>query len=483
MSPVLLVAREELRFMARNRSAAIGVVLLMLLTLVAALTAAHHQREVAEFRARQQLAAQQSFDAQPDRHPHRVVHYGHFIYRPLPALAAFDAGVDAFTGNSMFLEGHRQNTANFGDVRQSSLLVRFGQLTPAFVLQVLAPLLLVFLGYGAVAREQETGTLRALLLQGATRGQLLGGKYLALAVVAAACLLPALVGLLPIASLPIASLPGQALRVALLVLAYAVYLLVWCALVLSVSMLCRRGRDALLVSLAVWVWLALLVPRVAPDVASAGYRLPTRLETDVAIQRDLRTLGDSHNPDDPHFAQFKQQTLARYGVQRVEQLPVNYKGLLALEGERLTASLFERYAARDSAIQQRQHLLVRTFALLSPTVALRELSMTLAETDLRAHERFLAQAEHYRYTLVQQLNQLQADAVSMADDTAQDAGADQRKRISSAHWRAIPVFVFQPPASTEVLRAAGAALGLVAAWLLAALCMLVVAGRRVGVAR
>ena len=107
MSAVLWVAREELRYMARNRSAAIGLVLLMALTLVAALTAAQHQREVSEFRTRQQQAAQQAFEAQPDRHPHRVVHYGHFIYRPLPALAAFDAGVDAFTGNSMFLEGHR----------------------------------------------------------------------------------------------------------------------------------------------------------------------------------------------------------------------------------------------------------------------------------------------------------------------------------------------------------------------------------------
>ncbi|AJQ86300.1 ABC transporter permease [Xanthomonas oryzae pv. oryzicola] len=478
MSPVLLVAREELRYMARNRSAAIGVVLLMLLTLVAALTAAHHQREVADFRARQQQAAQQAFEAQPDRHPHRVVHYGHFIYRQFPALAAFDSGVDAFTGNSMFLEGHRQNTANFGDVRQSSLLVRFGQLTPAFVLQVLAPLLLVFLGYGAVAREQETGTLRALLLQGATRRQLLGGKYLALAAVAGACLLPALVGLAPIALLS-----GHAVLVALLVLAYSVYLLVWCALVLAISMLCRRDRDALLVSLAVWVWLALLVPRVAPDVASAAYRLPTRLETDVAIQRDLRTVGDSHNPDDPHFAQFKQQTLARYGVQRVEDLPVNYKGLLALEGERLTASLFERYAGRDVSIQQQQNLLVRAFVLLSPTMALREVSMTLAETDLRAHLRFLAQAEHYRYTLVQHLNQLQTDAVSMADDTAQDAGADRRKRISSEHWHEIPVFAFQPATTTEVIGTAGAALGLIGAWLLAALCMLVAAGRRVGVVR
>ncbi|MBB3834659.1 ABC-2 type transport system permease protein [Xanthomonas arboricola] len=478
MRAVWLVAREELRFMARNRSAAIGVVLLMLLTLAATLTAAHHQRQVTEFRARQQQAAQQAFEAQPDRHPHRVVHYGHFIYRPLPALAAFDAGVDAFTGNSMFLEGHRQNTANFGDVRQSSLLVRFGQLTPAFVLQVLAPLLLVFLGYGAVAREQDAGTLRVLLLQGATRRQLLGGKYLALAAVAGACLLPALVGLIPIALVP-----GQAGPVALLVLAYAAYLLVWCALVLAVSMLCRRGRDALLVALALWVWLAVLVPRVAPDVASAAYRLPTRLETDVAIQRDLRTLGDSHNPDDPHFAQFKQQMLRRYGVQRVEDLPVNYKGLLALEGERLSASLFERYAARDARIQQDQNLLVRSFAVLSPTVALREVSMALARTDLRAHAHFLAQAERYRYTLVQQLNQLQADAVRMADDTAQDAGADRRKRISAAHWQAIPVFAFVPASNDEVIGAARIPLGLIGAWLLAGLCMLVVAGRRMGVTR
>ena len=85
--------------------------------------------------------------------------------------------------------------------------------------------------------------------------------------------------------------------------------------------------------------------------------------------------------------------------------------------------------------------------------------------------------------LVQQLNQLQADAVSMADDTAQDAGADRRKRISSEHWHEIPVFAFQPAPATEVIGTAGAAFGLIGAWLLAALCMLVAAGRGVGVAR
>ena len=168
MSAARLIAADEFRLMLRNRVAITAFVLLVLLTLVAVLTSWSHQRSIAELRDRHQAAAEHAFDAQPDRHPHRVVHYGHFIFRPLGPLAAFDPGVDAFTGNSMFLEGHRQNTANFGDVRQSSLLVRFGQLTPAFVLQVVAPLLLIFLGYGAIARERERGTLRLLMLQGAS---------------------------------------------------------------------------------------------------------------------------------------------------------------------------------------------------------------------------------------------------------------------------------------------------------------------------
>ena len=120
----------------------------------------------------------------------------------------------------MFLEGHRQNTANFGDVRQSSLLVRFGQLTPAFVLQVVAPLLLIFLGYGALARETERGTMRVLMLQGASRGQVVRGKLLALGTVALLAGLPAMIGFLAIAGQP----GALALPMVVIALGYAAYL-------------------------------------------------------------------------------------------------------------------------------------------------------------------------------------------------------------------------------------------------------------------
>lgn len=477
MSMIGLIARDELRLMRRNRVAVIAFALLLILTFVAVASSWSHQRGAAELRARHQRAAEQAFDAQPDRHPHRVVHYGNFIFRPLGPLAAFDPGVDAFTGNSMFLEGHRQNSANFGDVRQSSILVRFGQLTPAFVLQVVAPLLLIFLGFGAVARETERGTLRVLMLQGVGRERLIAGKLTALGLVAFAAALPALIGLVAIT----VHAPVEAAAPMLVIATgYLVYLILWVVVILLVSAIVRRSRDALLALVAIWAVTTVLLPRVVPDLASAAVPLSNRLQTDVAIGRDLRAIGDSHNPDDPHFAEFRQKVLDRYGVERIEDLPVNYKGLAALEGERLTSDLFDRYAGRSYAAQARQNRMVDTAGILSPTIALRALSMAAAGTGFEAHRRFLEQAEAYRYALVQRLNRMQANDVSYADDTAVDAGADRRKRIGAANWQAMPDFAFQQPTVASLTRAALPGLALLFVWLGVAGLLLGVATRQLG---
>lgn len=479
MSIVRLIAHDELRLMARNRVAVIAVVLLVLLTLVAVASSWAHQNGIAELRGRHAHAAESAFKAQPDRHPHRVVHYGTFVFRPLGPLAAFDPGVDAFTGNSMFLEGHRQNTANFGDARQSSLLVRFGQLTPAFVLQVVAPLLLIFLGYGALARETERGTLRLLMLQGTSRGQVVRGKLLALGAVAMLAGLPAMIGLVGIAGQP----GALALPMLAIALGYAGYLALWAVLILLVSTLVRRSRDALLALVALWAVAVILLPRVAPDAANAAVPLSNRLQTEVAVARDLRTMGDSHNPDDPHFAQFRRSVLDRYGVATVEDLPVNYKGLLAIEGERLSASLYDRYTDASYAAQARQNGLVDWVGLLSPTIALRSLSMAAAGTDFAGHRRFLEQAEAYRFALVQRLNRLQMEDVSYADDGATDAGADRRKRIAAHNWQAMPDFRFSPPSGSTLAGKALPGLVILLAWMAGALASLAFASRRLGARR
>ncbi len=169
------------------------------------------------------------------------------------------SGVAPFTGSTLFLEGHRQNSANFGDVRQSSLLLRFGQLTPAFVLQVLAPLLLVFVGHAAVARERESGTLRVLLAQGVRPAQLVAGKALALGGVAGLVLLPGLVALAAVGL----STPGQGGAAAALALAHAAWLAIWVVGIAAASAWLPRGRDVLLVLLAAWAAWVVVVPRLA----------------------------------------------------------------------------------------------------------------------------------------------------------------------------------------------------------------------------
>lgn len=479
MSTWTIVMRNELRAMVRDRTAVAGILLLLVLSIAATIVSTHHMQSAAEYRQRQQAAAQDAFDAQPDRHPHRVVHYGHFVYRMPSALAAFDPGVDPFTGSSMFLEGHRQNSANFGDVMQSSILTRFGQLTPAFVLQVLAPLVLVFLGYGVLAQERERGTLRQLMLQGASVRDIAGGKLAALWLVSAVFMLPAFIGLAFLASAP-----GASAAVALLLaLGYVIYLGTWSAVVVATSGFLARRRDALLVLVAGWAVTCLLVPRIAPDVAYAAFSVPDRLQTEIGIGRDLRALGDSHNADDPYFSAFRRQILAKYGVKRIEDLPVNYKGLLAVEGERITSSLFNDYAERSAELQLAQNRMVGRFSWLTPSIALSQFSMAAAATDLASHLQFLSQAEAHRYRMVQHLNQLQADDVSYADDTAKDAGADQRKRIARSNWQAIPHFEYSPRPAKAILKSMASGIVILLAWFIAALVLLAFSTRRMEVAR
>ncbi len=469
MSAIVRIAREEWRLLWWDRVAVMGFVLLLLLTAMSALTAWEQRQGADTERKRYQTQVDHEFEAQPDRHPHRMVHYGQFAFRTLNPLAAFDSGIDPFTGHTLYLEGHRQNSANFGDVRQSSLMLRFGQLTPAFVLQVLAPLILIFIGHASVARERESGTLRLLITQGVLPGQLVAGKLLVLSGVAMLALAPAALTLLGIAW---ASSAAASLGF-LLIGSYGAWLFLWSIAVVSVSTLAARGRDALIVLLALWAITVVLVPRLGADLVAWSQPLPTRFETDLAVSRDLAAMGDSHNPADPYFNDFRKQVLAQYGVSRIEDLPVNYKGILGMEGERLTSALFNQYADASFSAQNQQLRDVDNFALLSPVIALRRVSMIASGTDLHAYRLFLEQAEQHRYALVQRLNRLQAEKVDFATDQS-----SLDNRIGREHWQDIAEFRYQAEAPAEMLRRALPAASVLLTWLAALIGLLVLACQR-----
>ena len=431
MSAATLIAREEWRLLARNRAGLLATALLVLLVLVASFTSLERRSAIEADRERYQTSTDHDFDAQPDRHPHRMVHYGQFVFRPMGPLAFFDAGVDSFTGNTIFLEGHRQNSANFAEARQSSLLLRFGQLTPAFVLQTLAPLLLVFLGFASVAREKERSTLRLMLAQGISGKNLLLGKFMGQGVLALLIGLPAFAVLVAFAA------TGSTAwgTVALMIAAYSAWLLLWAFLSVLVSALAQKPRDALAVLIGLWMVVVILLPRALPQAASEQTELATKIESEIALHRDLLEIGDSHDPEDPYFNDFRDKVLAQYGVDTVEDLPVDYAGLVSIEGEKLTTNIYADSARRQAALEEEQNAFVHRFSVLSPLIAIRQLSMALAGSDPAAHLGFLNQAEAFRYDFVQQLNRMQADLLP-------EVGGDD-PRISAENWREIPRFSYQ----------------------------------------
>lgn len=308
MSLVFRIAREEWRLWSRSRVVVIAALTIAVLVGVTSLLTARGVADQAANRTARQAEAEAAFFAQPDRHPHRMVHYGHYAFRTPPPLAVFDPGVDAVTGQSIFLEGHRQNTAMFADARSGADLGGFAALTPASLYQLLVPLLLIVLGHGIVLRERESGTLAVHLAQGQSGLTLMLGKALALAGVGGLLLLP-------VAALALAAIAGgeAPLAAVLLVGGYALYLAVWALFVLAASLWLDRRSVALGMLVFAWLVTSLVVPRIAIDAASAAVEAPGKIESDLSMLSRQRAIGDGHNAADPAFEALRKQVLDQYG--------------------------------------------------------------------------------------------------------------------------------------------------------------------------
>ena len=461
MSTVLRIAADEWRMWHRSRLAIAGLAIFALVLATTTVLTATRMRSEAHHRADLQTKADGRFTAQPDRHPHRMVHYGHYVFRPPAPLSLVDPGIDAVTGEAIFLEGHRQNTTTFADAMVSANVGGFGQLTPALLYQVFLPLLLIALGHGVILRERETGTLATMMAQGTSVVAILLGKALALIGVIVVFLLPGTAA----AWIAIAGDESAAV-VAALMLSYGVYFLTWAGAIVLASMVFRDRGVALGVLLATWLAWTLIVPRLGVAVTSARLPSPSKVETDLRMQADIRRAGDGHNAADPAFARLRSRLLAEHSVERVEDLPVNIRGVVAEASEAKLTKILNRYAESRMARESEQAKALAAFGWLSPTVALATASRILAGTDIATHHRFQREAEALRFNFVQGLNQIHAQKLAYADDIrrSSDKEAERRTRVDAENWSLLKRFALTRSLATERISSALPACTMLAVW-------------------
>ncbi|MEM7728590.1 MAG: ABC transporter permease subunit, partial [Pseudomonadota bacterium] len=347
MSAAVRIAREEWREWRRSRLAVSALGLFCALLIVVSLLTAADMTQARQDRLHQQAHAEEIFLAQPARHPHRMVHYGHYVFRAPAPLSVFDPGVDAVTGQSIFLEGHRQNAAMFADARAQARAGGFGGLSPAALYHLFLPLLLIAVGHAVFLREREARTLGPLLSQGVTGPQLYAGKGMALLALTALLSVPAL-----IASLSAVALGEPLLTALALYAGQMLYLGVWTGLILLVSAVARSRGVALAVLLAVWFCVALILPRIGVTAVGASLPADGKIVTDMRMKEDARKAGDGHNAADPAFDQLRANLLAEYGVDTVEELPVNFRGVVATAAEARLTDTMNAYA--DARMQREQ---------------------------------------------------------------------------------------------------------------------------------
>jgi ABC-2 type transport system permease protein len=447
----------------------------LLLTLSSVIVTAVTMMELSHTRSSLQDIAEQTFVDQPDRHPHRMVHYGHYAFRVPSPLSTIDPGVDAFTGNSIFLEGHRQNSAMFADQKQGTALTSLGSLSPAFILQVLAPLLLILIAYSSVSRERESQTLSFIVSQGTSIFTLIIGKGVALLCVVGLIMLPL------IASSGIAIVQGESIVVVLSFLsAYILYLLVWSLMVLLVSTAVSKNSESFTALLFVWILFCIVMPRIASSTASASIVSPGKLETDFAVIAELRKLGDGHNANDPAFSQLKSSLLRQYNVETVEELPINFRGAVARASEAQLTEVLRLFAENSMQEELAQTQLARNFGWLSPMVAIRSLSMISAGTSIETHHRFMREAEDLRFSFVQSLNQVHVNKLNYADDMNRNANAEagQKARVSAENWQMIQDFEFQLESASARLQRSLPAFAQLFMWIAIAGALIRFFGRR-----
>jgi ABC-2 type transport system permease protein len=457
---ILAVARHE--FVRQARDQRFRVLAFVLLVLLVAATATgwldasdrEGQREAASH------AVHETWLAQGEKNAHSATHFGTFAFLPLSRLAFLDPGATPYGGVATFVESHRRGARSRGEGGGDPLG------SPTGLAQVLLPLLIVLVGFDTLAGERERGTLAHLVGLGASVKSVVIGKALGLCAVVGAALAPAVLVAVVLLLLPPGADTGRSLVFAG---AHAVHLFGWCLAVTALSAFAREPRTALACGLVLWSATALVLPRLASDLAAVRVPLPSARAHDAAIAAELEDQGSAHDPTSATYAALRDEALREHGVATVEELPFNFNGWVLQRGEEREAAVFARLDGELARRHERQEALVDAFAWASPRLALARLSAAAAGSDRRHVAHFDAAVEVYRAHLVKTLNDVL---------TYDPAARDPRHVVGRDVWERVGRFEYTPPSLAFALagvRASGAQLLLFA---LASLVLVWIAARR-----
>ncbi|MEO1135450.1 MAG: ABC transporter permease subunit [Pseudomonadota bacterium] len=433
------ITSKEIRgFLRSGVFISLAIAMIALLAGAAALSA----QRIATFERERHAAEavdREVWDTQGARNPHSAAHFSRYAFKPVPELVAFDPGVTDYAGLALWMEAHVQNPAVFRRAEDLGDAGRFVDLSPAWILQYIAPLFVFLILFGAIAGEREQGTFRQMVASGVSSTTLLAGKLSGAGLAVGVIVFPALLFVLFAASFSGGAgvLTDVGLRSAGLFAVYVLYSLTLGGVALGVSALFKDKRTALLALVGLWAVSFILAPRVASGLAATAYPEPDAAQ----LTRDLRSASDAFYADRAYRDRIEREILAEYGVDTIEELPIDYGAYTLQKSEEHAQPLFEAFYARLDDIHKKQEQLLNRFSVIAPVMALEKLSAGLSGSDRLHQKDFVNAVEGHRRVIVKQLN----------DDLMYNAGeAGYGYTADETLWREIPDFEYASPRFASV---------------------------------
>lgn len=407
------------------------------------------------------IAAQvrMQWETQGEKNPHSAAHFGQFVFKPVTAPALIDPGVNAATGQAIWLDPHRRNLARHKPMEDQSPAERLVPAGIDGVLQWVLPLLVVLQGFGAIAGEREAGTWRMLASLGVSPRHLLIGKLAGLGWILAPLCVFFIAVLGWVAKRHGLQDTDTLIRVVGLALLYTVYLAIFGLLALGISARTATASRALAILLLLWGINGFVAPRLGTTLAQAAVETPSTEEFHAAIQRDIQFGMDQDGDANTRQQRFLKTILARYGVSRAEDLPVGLRGLRLLDNDAYSSRVHEKhFQDLENRFIAQTHWQLWASAT-GPLVPVRAISQALAGTDIHHHLRFATAAETYRRSFV--------DATSERI-LHSNRGTDNDATAGNTFWASIAPFAYQAPTWHWALQQQGAAISVLMLWLLGA---------------
>lgn len=444
---IYLLAKQLWKDAFRSKVMVVASILMLFLLVFSAYSGWENYHDQNVTRGGVQEEVQESWENNPDKHPHRMSHYGSFAFRIKHVLSVFDLGMENFVGNAVFLEAHKQNTVNFSEASMSTGLLRFGEVSLAMLLKIIVPLLIFYLGFATIAQERENGTLKLLIGQGITRKEIVFGKWLGLWSLSLIFLFAIFIVLLffVVIELHEGLNNGSLVRYVILLISYFLFFAILSAITIMVSAFSKTAKGALVKLLGIWLLFVIIVPKSLQAMGYYLYPTPSKIEMETAVEHDLSKIGDSHNPNDPHFKAIKDSVLLANKVADVNDLPFNYGGFIMAQGEALSSKVYLKHQNDLYNVYNKQNNVERFSAFVNPYTAIKNLSMGFSGTDFKSFLHFKNKAETYRFKLAQSMNKLQMDYIP-------NKGKEGPTTLSSKFWKDFPPFEYKTLSTATVFK-------------------------------